>query len=170
MMVTTATEARPFLSPAQAADTLGVSRYTVCRLIRSGQLPSVRVGGQLRIPKRTLAAKLAETRGGWPIERTIPRAEGSTTARGYGSRHQAERRRWALVVESGAALCVRCGLPIAPGARWHLDHRDDGLGYLGPAHAMCNLRAAAKRGNKLMRAKQALNQPPGSRRMPSTDW
>jgi excisionase family DNA binding protein len=68
MMVTTATEARPFLSPAEAAATLGVSRYTVYRLIRSGQLPSVRVGGQLRIPKRVLAQRLAETRGGWPIE------------------------------------------------------------------------------------------------------
>jgi excisionase family DNA binding protein len=67
MMVTTATEARPFLSPAEAAATLGVSRYTVYRLIRSGQ-PSVRVGGQLRIPKRVLAQRLAETRGGWPIE------------------------------------------------------------------------------------------------------
>jgi hypothetical protein len=38
-------------------------------LLRSGALPSVRVGGQLRIPKRTLAQRLAETRGGWPIER-----------------------------------------------------------------------------------------------------
>jgi excisionase family DNA binding protein len=69
MMFTAATEARPFLSPAEAAAMLGVSRYTVYRLIRSGQLPSVRVGGQLRLPRRTLAQKLAETRGGWPIER-----------------------------------------------------------------------------------------------------
>ena len=44
-----------FLSPAQAAVALGVSRETIYRLVRSGQLPSVRVGGQLRIPKRTLA-------------------------------------------------------------------------------------------------------------------
>jgi excisionase family DNA binding protein len=67
-MVATATEARPFLSPAEAAATLGVSRYTVYRLIRNGVLPSVRVGGQLRIPRRVLAQRLAETRGGWPIE------------------------------------------------------------------------------------------------------
>jgi hypothetical protein len=100
----------------------------------------------------------------------FPRAEGSTTARGYGSRHQAERKRWKLVVESGAAVCVRCGLPIVPGTRWHLDHRDDGLHYLGPAHAICNLRAAAKRGNELMRAKLALSQPPASVRVASREW
>jgi hypothetical protein len=61
-------------------------------------------------------------------------------------------------------------LPIVPGTRWHLDHRDDKLGYLGPAHAMCNLRAAAKRGNKLMRAKQALSEPLGSGRVASREW
>jgi hypothetical protein len=96
----------------------------------------------------------------------FPRVERSTSARGYGSLHQAERRRWEPVVQSGAAECVRCGLPIVPGTRWHLDHRDDKLGYLGPAHAMCNLRAAAKRGNQLMRAKHA--QAPV--RVTSREW
>jgi hypothetical protein len=81
--------------------------------------------------------------------------EGSTSARGYGSRHQAERRRWELLVEAGVVSCVRCGRPIAAGARWHLDHEDDGLHYRGPAHAICNPRAAAKRGNELMRAAYA---------------
>jgi hypothetical protein len=47
-----------------------------------------------------------------------------------------------------------------------LDHADDGLHYLGPAHAMYNLRAAAKRGNRLMRAKQA--QAPV--RVTSREW
>jgi excisionase family DNA binding protein len=69
MTLTTATEARPFLSPAEAAAMPSVSRYTIYRLIRSGQLPSVRVGGQIRLPRRTLAQRLAETRGGWPTER-----------------------------------------------------------------------------------------------------
>jgi hypothetical protein len=35
---------------------------------------------------------------------------------------------------------------------------------------MCNLRAAAKRGNKLMRAKQALSEPLGSGRVASREW
>jgi excisionase family DNA binding protein len=56
-----------FLSPAQTAVALGVSRETVYRLVRDGRLPCVRVGGQIRVPKRALAARLAETRGGWPI-------------------------------------------------------------------------------------------------------
>jgi excisionase family DNA binding protein len=56
-----------FLSPAQTAVVLNVSRETVYRMIRAGQLPSIRVGGQLRVPKRALAARLAETRGGWPL-------------------------------------------------------------------------------------------------------
>ena len=98
------------------------------------------------------------------------RPKGSTTARGYGWTHQTERKRWKPIVESGAALCVRCGLPIAAGAPWHLDHSDDKLGYLGPSHARCNLKAAAKRGNALMRAKKALSQPPGSGRVPSREW
>ena len=77
---------------------------------------------------------------------TFRRSTASTTSRGYGTGHQVERRRWKLVVESGYASCVRCGFPIVPGAAFHLDHRDDKLGYLGVSHARCNLRAAAKLG------------------------
>jgi hypothetical protein len=88
----------------------------------------------------------------------FPRAQGSTSARGYGSRHQAERKRWEPVVESGYTVCVRCGFPIVPGTRWHLDHRDDALGYLGVSHARCNLHAAAKKGNVIMRARKAVGQ------------
>jgi hypothetical protein len=59
------------------------------------------------------------------------------------------------VVQSGATVCVRCGFPIVPGAPWHLDHADDKLHYRGPAHARCNLEAAARLGNQRMREKQA---------------
>ena len=59
---------------------------------------------------------------------------------------------------------------MRPGAAWHLD-RDDGLGYLGPAHAECDVRAAAKRGNELMREKQALERALNpQRRVASRDW
>ena len=67
----TSTDTPPLLAPREVAVLLNVSRETVYRLIRTGQLPSVRVGGQLRVPRRTLAQRLAETRGGWPIERNI---------------------------------------------------------------------------------------------------
>jgi hypothetical protein len=65
----------------------------------------------------------------------------------------------------------RCGLPIVRGTSWHLDHRDDKLGDLGVSHARCNVRVAAKPGNKRMHAKQAperaLNPP---RRVASREW
>jgi hypothetical protein len=62
--------------------------------------------------------------------------------RGYGLEHQQERKRWASIVAAGQAVCTRCKQPIAPGANWHLDHTNDRLGYLGVAHASCNIRAA----------------------------
>jgi hypothetical protein len=96
------------------------------------------------------------------------RSKGSTTARGYGWTHQAERKRWEPIVESGYAVCVRCGLPIIPGTPFHLDHRDDQVGYLGVAHARCNLKAAAERGNALMREKYAQSDTQG--RVASRDW
>jgi hypothetical protein len=95
------------------------------------------------------------------------RPKASTTARGYGATHQADRKRWAPLVEAGMVACVRCGFAIFHGQRWHLDHADDGTRYLGPAHAKRNLRAAGKRGNELMREKQALDALPKRR---SQQW
>ena len=101
----------------------------------------------------------------------FPQPLGSTTARGYGARHQAERKRWEPVVESGYASCCRCGFPIAPGTPFHLDHRDDKLGYLGVSHALCNMRAAARRGNEIRREREKvawlLNLPERSQ---SREW
>ena len=63
----------------------------------------------------------------------------STRARGYGHRHQQLRKRVALVVAQGRAICGRCGEPISPLTdKWDLDHVDGidkRLGvYRGPAH------------------------------------
>jgi hypothetical protein len=73
------------------------------------------------------------------------RAQSSTTARGYGTRHQAERKKWIPVVNAGNAVCTRCGRPIVAGTAWDLDHTDDRRGYLGPAHRTCN-RGHRRRG------------------------
>jgi hypothetical protein len=100
----------------------------------------------------------------------FPPVTASTVARGYGTTHQAERKRWGLVVDAGHAVCCRCHLPIAPGASFHLDHRDDKLGYLGVSHPGCNLRAAARRGNLIMRAKKALDGKAPARRVSSRVW
>src|SRR5687767_5283998 len=61
----------------------------------------------------------------------------------YGWDHRRERARWAEVVALGGCVCVRCGLPIAPGEPWDLDHLDQGDDddYRGPSHRGCN-RAA----------------------------
>jgi hypothetical protein len=73
-------------------------------------------------------------------------------------------------VQAGVVSCVRCGFPIVPSARWHLDHADDGIHYRGPAHARCNLIAAARLGNLRMREKQAEDPPPGRVRAASREW
>lgn len=72
------------------------------------------------------------------------RARGTRQARGYGAEHDAERTRWAPIVASGTAHCVRCGGVIVPGSRWSPDHDDDRTRYLGPAHERCNLRAGGR--------------------------
>lgn len=72
------------------------------------------------------------------------RTRGTRTQRGYGREHEAERAKWGPIIATGTVHCVRCGELIEPGAKWHPDHTDDRTGYLGPAHARCNLRAAGR--------------------------
>jgi hypothetical protein len=72
------------------------------------------------------------------------RVRGTRQQRGYGREHDRERERWAPIVASGTARCVRCGETIVPGTPWSPDHTDDRSGYLGPAHRLCNLRAAGR--------------------------
>jgi excisionase family DNA binding protein len=50
------------LSVATVANHLGVSTKTVRRLIKDGQLPSLRVGRQIRMSERDLADFLARSR------------------------------------------------------------------------------------------------------------
>ena len=51
------------------------------------------------------------------------------------------RSRLEPVVQAGKATCARCGELIEVGAKWELDHRDDGKGWLGPSHRSCNRSA-----------------------------
>jgi hypothetical protein len=74
-------------------------------------------------------------------------ARGSTSARGYGWRHQQVKKRVGLLVASGAAFCTRCGEPIDPLDPWDLDHSDDRSRWVGPAHRSCNRSAGAAKGN-----------------------
>ena len=73
-----------------------------------------------------------------------------TSARGYGGKHQALRKRLAVLVASGRAVCWRCGRAIYPGQSWDLGHDDrDRTIYRGPEHARCNRSSGARRGNKM---------------------
>src|SRR5947207_862422 len=81
----------------------------------------------------------------------------NTTERGYGAGHQAARARVEPFVLAGGARCARCGEQIVPGEPWHLDHRDDGRGYLGPSHSRCNLHVGGVEGAR--RRWQALPAP-----------
>jgi hypothetical protein len=78
----------------------------------------------------------------------------SRHARGYTNAHVARRRQLEPLVATGQVTCCRCRQPIQPGQPWHLDHTDDRRGYLGPAHATCNLRAAANKTNGTRREQQ----------------
>jgi hypothetical protein len=64
--------------------------------------------------------------------------------RGYGYAYQKLRR--ALLPDAYGKPCVRCGEPMLPGQKLHLDHDDyDRTKLRGFAHAACNIRAAAKK-------------------------
>lgn len=79
-------------------------------------------------------------------ERAKDRARGSSTARGYGQQHRAERERWAPLVATGNVKCARCREFIPPDAPWDLDHRDDDrTKYLGPSCVRCNRATSGRR-------------------------
>lgn len=79
----------------------------------------------------------------------MPRYQGKTSERGYGSSHQALRSRLLAAWKPGQP-CARCGQPMwhrwkldASGRRvtaLHLGHTDDRRGYTGLEHDTCNLR------------------------------
>ncbi len=55
-------ESRPrYLTVAEVAETMRVSKMTVYRLARSGDLPAVRVGRSYRVPQDALEAFLASS-------------------------------------------------------------------------------------------------------------
>lgn len=82
-------------------------------------------------------------------------ATASTTARGYGASHQRMRKKYRPLVESGQAVCARCGEPIAPTDLWELDHAEDRSTYLGPSHRACNRRAGQLNATAARTAKAA---------------
>lgn len=81
---------------------------------------------------------------------------GTTGARGYDSRHQAERERWRPTVEDGQASCARCSKPIHPDEPWDLGHTDDRTAWTGPEHRFCNRSAGGKNAAAVTNLKRAI--------------
>jgi excisionase family DNA binding protein len=50
---------RLLLRPVEAAEAIGVGRSKVYELLASGELPSIRIGGSLRVPVDALRAWIA---------------------------------------------------------------------------------------------------------------
>jgi hypothetical protein len=72
--------------------------------------------------------------------------------------------RKALLPKAYGTPCVRCGEVMLPGQKLHLDHDDyDRTILRGFAHAMCNIRAAARKGRAIQiaakMAKTRANRP-----------
>ena len=74
--------------------------------------------------------------------------------RGYGAAHQARRRNLEPYVRSGLAICTRCGQPIQPGDKWHLDHLDDRAGHLGARPRLLQPRLPAAKTNAIKARKR----------------
>jgi excisionase family DNA binding protein len=55
-----------FMTAAEVADRLRLSMPTTYRLLRAGILPSVRIGGSLRVPRRELDESLGTSYGERP--------------------------------------------------------------------------------------------------------
>lgn len=99
----------------------------------------------------------------------MPRLK-STAARGYGGEHAKLRKRITELVESGGAVCWRCGQLIVPRkirrkdgrlvSNWHLGHDDnDRTVYRGPEHERCNIGAVSR--NKARRNRRRPRVPGG---------
>lgn len=88
---------RWFATVTEAAEVLHVDRRTVCRAIDRGEIPSVRVGQQLRVPVAWLRER-AMLDGG-PLMPAAPHEVQEETT-------EAAPRGAALAVSDGAAITV----------------------------------------------------------------
>lgn len=66
------------------------------------------------------------------------RTRGTTTTRGYGHQHRAERAAWARRIDADEQpRCRRCDEPVLAGQAFDLGHSEDRT-ELWPEHRRCN--------------------------------
>lgn len=83
----------------------------------------------------------------------------------YGADHRRLRAQWKQRIANGEhPPCPRCGHPVET-LDFHLDHDDDGINYLGPAHADCNTLAASEKSKRIRKARRETPNRPRSQ-----DW
>lgn len=71
------------------------------------------------------------------VNRARDATRGSSTERGYGADHQAERREWVPIVATGTVQCWRCTTLVTD--PWDLGHCDNDRSVThGPECARCN--------------------------------
>jgi hypothetical protein len=82
----------------------------------------------------------------------------------YGKEHVALKRQLMYDLRRNPGQpCARCAQPMWPdNQEIHLDHSDDGIGYLGLAHQVCNARAGQVKTTAILRARRGL--PPAEPR------
>lgn len=63
------TQGPRFLTVAEVADVMRVSRMTVYRMVHAGQIPAVRVGKSFRVPQKAVDDLIERGVGGWDESR-----------------------------------------------------------------------------------------------------
>jgi hypothetical protein len=76
-------------------------------------------------------------------------------SRRYAGAHKALRKRLLAALEREPGQpCPRCGYPMWPGQVLHLDHTDDGAGWLGLSHGRCNEQVAQRKTAAILRGRR----------------
>ena len=57
-----------FLTVAEGAELMRVSKMTVYRMVHAGELPAVRMGRSFRVPQVAVERLIAEGLGDWGLE------------------------------------------------------------------------------------------------------
>lgn len=60
-----------FLTVAEVADLMRVSRMTVYRMVHSGQLPAIRMGRSFRVPKKAVDDLIEQGLAEWEQSRAV---------------------------------------------------------------------------------------------------